>query len=494
MRRWLIGFVVCVLWATQAQAQTNIVTFETVTFGASSTGLTATTIRPSGQGFVTICSGKIETAQIRYRYDGVAPTASIGVLGDIGDVITINGLANIDLFRGIKTGSSSGVINFSCARDGIVNTTGSGSGSSGGGAGTSNTTETTQLAVLAAVDGLEGFTDGLEASSTLIASAVFAEDVTAVGGDKGIQTLCVRRATAPADMSSGATAGDYEPCQVDANGRVYQNSSIYTPAGDSAMDDTLNTVVVSNATAANFLVTTTSDDQQAEDNSIPYALTLPTVISLNYCDNTSVFVRCPIGTGGAGTVDASTSRVVLATDDLLTATTKVDDAAFTPATSRVMVIGYEADESSTDSVDEGDTGAPRMTLDRLAFAVPAATTASSQALLECAIISAASTNATNCKNAAGNFYGVDLVNTTTAVYYLRLYNTSSAPTCSSATGFIRSIPVPPAAAAGGAGGIVRVLPIGVNYGTGISYCLTASSASTANDNAATGIFGTVLYK
>jgi hypothetical protein len=41
-----------------------------------------------------------------------------------------------------------------------------------------------------------------------------------------------------------------------------------------------------------------------------------------------------------------------------------DDAAFTPGTSKVSVIGAQADESSTDSVDEGDAGALRMTLDR----------------------------------------------------------------------------------------------------------------------------------
>lgn len=41
-----------------------------------------------------------------------------------------------------------------------------------------------------------------------------------------------------------------------------------------------------------------------------------------------------------------------------------DDAAFTIATSRVMPMGALADEAATDSVDEGDIGVPRMTLDR----------------------------------------------------------------------------------------------------------------------------------
>lgn len=48
----------------------------------------------------------------------------------------------------------------------------------------------------------------------------------------------------------------------------------------------------------------------------------------------------------------------------------VDDAAFTPASSRVLPIGAFADETGTDSVDEGDVGIPRMTLNRILRAIP----------------------------------------------------------------------------------------------------------------------------
>lgn len=46
------------------------------------------------------------------------------------------------------------------------------------------------------------------------------------------------------------------------------------------------------------------------------------------------------------------------------ASVKVDDSAFTIAVSSVTAIGAIADETATDSVDEGDVGAVRMTLDR----------------------------------------------------------------------------------------------------------------------------------
>jgi hypothetical protein len=48
----------------------------------------------------------------------------------------------------------------------------------------------------------------------------------------------------------------------------------------------------------------------------------------------------------------------------ITADQVVDDTAFTPATSYIGVIGAQADETATDSVDEGDAGALRMTLNR----------------------------------------------------------------------------------------------------------------------------------
>jgi hypothetical protein len=45
-------------------------------------------------------------------------------------------------------------------------------------------------------------------------------------------------------------------------------------------------------------------------------------------------------------------------------TSLVDDAAFTPATSRVTVAGFEFDDNTPDSVDEGDAGAARMSANR----------------------------------------------------------------------------------------------------------------------------------
>jgi len=66
----------------------------------------------------------------------------------------------------------------------------------------------------------------------------------------------------------------------------------------------------------------------------------------------------------AGTFAVQVDGSALTALQLLDDPVFADDAAFTVATSKVMVSGFLADETTPDSVDEGDVGAARMTLDR----------------------------------------------------------------------------------------------------------------------------------
>jgi hypothetical protein len=59
-------------------------------------------------------------------------------------------------------------------------------------------------------------------------------------------------------------------------------------------------------------------------------------------------------------------------------TSYVDDAAFTVASDKVTAVGMLGDETSPDSVDEGDIGIPRITLDRKQLIVIADPTTDSQ--------------------------------------------------------------------------------------------------------------------
>lgn len=78
-------------------------------------------------------------------------------------------------------------------------------------------------------------------------------------------------------------------------------------------------------------------------------------------------VRVTVASDSTGVLSIDDNGGSITVDGTVTATNPsvdVDDAAFTPATDSVTVIGGFADETATDSVDEGDVGAIRMSLDR----------------------------------------------------------------------------------------------------------------------------------
>lgn len=82
--------------------------FETVTVGATAVGLTVSTYQPQTQGQQSAICAVVGVAvdSIRVRFDGVAPTATVGQLIAAGTVITLN-QPSIRLFRAIRdTGAS----------------------------------------------------------------------------------------------------------------------------------------------------------------------------------------------------------------------------------------------------------------------------------------------------------------------------------------------------------------------------------------------------
>lgn len=83
------------------------VTVDNTTGGVRFTKLTHTPAagNPAKRAIVTV-----ETAQIRYKIDGGAPTSSEGHILNVNDVLSINGQGNINNFRAIRVGSTSGVI------------------------------------------------------------------------------------------------------------------------------------------------------------------------------------------------------------------------------------------------------------------------------------------------------------------------------------------------------------------------------------------------
>ena len=101
----------------------------------------------------------------------------------------------------------------------------------------------------------------------------------------------------------------------------------------------------------------------------------------------------------------------------------VDDAAFTPATSSVMMAGFEADETATDSVDEGDAGAARMTLDRKVITTPQPHTAGGLSIFRSLDLDETEED---IKTAVGQIYGMWVTNLATTTRFIKFYNDTAA--------------------------------------------------------------------
>ena len=187
--------------------------------------------------------------------------------------------------------------------------------------------------------------------------------------------------------------------------------------------------------------------------------------------DTPTAVTAAVGNYEPAQIDSNGSQWVRLAGEI------ADDGAFTVGTTRVVPVGNLADETATDSVDEGDIGISRMTLDRKAIITPYAHTAGGA--IPYKLNSAASTNATSVKASAGQIYSIMCTNTNAAVRYLKLYNKASAPTVGT------DVPVQTYAIPGATtgAGFTLSIPVGMAFGTGIAFALTTE----ATDAGTTGV-------
>jgi hypothetical protein len=167
--------------------------FEQITVGAAAVGFTeATIVEGGGHRQVTHVLARCRTAELSYRVDGGTPTASVGILLEVGDVLKLDDVHEIRRFRAIRTGSSG---QLDCAY--------------------SDEPMGSQFPMASVT--ASGM--ALEAGGNLaaIAAAVFAEDAAHTSGDKGVQMLAVRQDSAAA---LAGTTGDYIPLSTSAGGAL----------------------------------------------------------------------------------------------------------------------------------------------------------------------------------------------------------------------------------------------------------------------------------
>lgn len=90
--------------------------FENLTITDGSTSLTATKYTQSDGNYAKRALITCETAQIRYKYNGDAPTSSEGHILNVNSSLTIIGATNIRNFRAIRTGTTSAKLMISYER------------------------------------------------------------------------------------------------------------------------------------------------------------------------------------------------------------------------------------------------------------------------------------------------------------------------------------------------------------------------------------------
>lgn len=155
-----------------------------------------------------------------------------------------------------------------------------------------------------------------------------------------------------------------------------------------------------------------------------------------------------------------------------------DDAAFTAGTTKVQPVGFFADETATDSVDEGDVGASRMTLDRKQIVTPYAH-AGAGGGSSYSTISTAAVLSAEIKGSAGKVFSIQVFNLNAAARHVRLYNQTGAPGSGDTANVVWRGIVPGNTA--GAGFVVQ-FPMGKQFATGIG--IRASTGIADNDTGA----------
>lgn len=187
---------------------------------------------------------------------------------------------------------------------------------------------------------------------------------------------------------------------------------------------------------------------------------------------------------------ASSAPVVLANEDK---TALADDAAFTPGTSNVNMAGFQADEASTDSVDEGDAGAARMTLDRKQIVTVQPHTAGGLSVFRSLDLDETEEDV---KASAGCLYKLRITNRATSARYVKLYNAAAAAVTVGTTTPIDTIIVP----AAGSADLATVLTenfggVGLTFDTALSMAATTGLAdSDTGAPGANDVVVTAYYK
>jgi hypothetical protein len=302
----------------------------------------------------------------------------------------------------------------------------------------------------------------VEAGATNIAKA---EDVASADADVGVPAMAVRKAT-PANTSG--TDGDYEMLQMSA-GRLWVD-----PSGVTL---TVASHAVTNA--GTFAVQESGTHVRADDAAYTVASDKGVVIM-------GVATSDTVDANDAGAVAMTTSRSLKTVVTNSTGTIidpQTDDAAYTPASGLVSVIGGIV---TTDSVDSGDAGALGMAADRTLYVSLRAQTAGGSTPyqnLDC------DESEDDIKTSPGQLFWVHAINLANAKRYLKFYNATAANTTVGSTTPVLTFTLPTQGDSNGAGFAIS-FPCGVVFDTAI--CVAATTGFAIADTGAPGTNDVIL--
>lgn len=301
-----------------------------------------------------------------------------------------------------------------------------------------------------------------------------AEDAAAGDGDTGVAVLAVRRDSA----SSGVSAdGDYANLSVDSTG------ALRVTGGGGGTQYAEDAAHVSGDTGTLALVVRQDSITGSTSADGDYGAMKADSAGRLYVNASGVAVPITDNSGSITVDNAGTFAVQESGTQV-----QVDDAAFTPATSKIVMAGFTADEASTDSVDEGDGGAARMTLDRKQIVTPYAHAAAGGATPYQNLDVDESED--DIKTSPGKLFWIHVINLAATKRYLKFYNDTAANVAVGTTTPVLTFPIPTMADTNGAGFTLFMGDMGTQFSVAI--CVAATTGFAVADTGAPGANEVIL--
>jgi hypothetical protein len=116
MKRSLLVVALVVALGMSASAA-RVKTFETITVADTAIGISTLIHSPTALPQMKVCLLRVEAAEVRIRWDGTAPTASVGMPVEVLETIKVETFTDISQLKMIRTTGTSASVTVVCWSD-----------------------------------------------------------------------------------------------------------------------------------------------------------------------------------------------------------------------------------------------------------------------------------------------------------------------------------------------------------------------------------------